>query len=75
MAFQKSVTEIRRAMLREFRAGRDVGELLAASVNAAQVELDVKRDGVALTANRPGSWEAAPLQDYLDSTEALREGK
>lgn len=75
MTFSKSVTEIRRAVLREFRAGTDVGELLALAISSAQEALDVEDDGFQLTANRPGSWEAAPLQYYLDSTERWRTDK
>ena len=37
--FDKSVNEIRRALLREHRAGVDVGELLVHAVTAAQKEL------------------------------------
>ena len=61
--FEKSVAEIRRAILREHRAGVDIGELLVAAVTAADRKLAEDYDSV--TSNRPGSWEAAIVEQLV----------
>ena len=65
--FDKSVSEIRRALVREFNHNVDVGEVLVAAVTAAQHDLDDKHGNKYLTDNRPGSWEAALLYNILQS--------
>ncbi|GAA2828626.1 hypothetical protein FB468_0989 [Leucobacter komagatae] len=62
--FAKSVDEIRRAIMREHRAGIDVGELLVAAVTAADRQL--AHDFRSLTDNRPGSWEAALVAQVIE---------
>lgn len=61
--FEKSVTEIRRAILREHANGIDVGELLVAAVTGADRKLAV--DFRSVTDNRPGSWEAALVEQLV----------
>ena len=61
--FEKSVAEIRRAILREHRSGIDIGELLVAAVSAADHNLAERFDTV--TSNRPGSWEAAIVDQLV----------
>lgn len=61
--FDKSVSEIRRALLREHRAGVDIGELLVAAVTAADRALAPNFDSI--TSNRPGSWEAAIVDQLI----------
>lgn len=65
----KSADEIRRAILREHRAGVDIGELLVIAVSAAQADLQLRAgeyEYTDVTSNRPGSWEAAILVQLID---------
>lgn len=61
--FEKSVNEIRRAILREHAAGIDVGELLGAAVTAADRKLN--EDYRSVTDNRSGSWEASIVEQLI----------
>lgn len=61
--FDKSVTEIRRAILREHAAGVDIGELLVAAVSAADKKLSTVYRSV--TDNRAGSWEASIVEQLV----------
>lgn len=65
--YLKSVRDIRLALVREFNGGTDVGEVLVAAVVAAQEQLDRQGEFKRLTDNRPGSWEAALLENILTS--------
>lgn len=62
--FEKSVNEIRRAILREHRNGIDIGELLVAAVTDADRKLAV--DFRSVTDNRPGSWEAGIVEQLVE---------
>lgn len=61
--FEKSVNEIRRAILREHGNGTDIGELLVAAVTEADRKLNANFRSV--TDNRPGSWEAAIVEQLV----------
>lgn len=63
--YQRSVKEIRRAILREFQHNIDIGELLVQAVSSAQQKLDARDNGEWLTQNRPGSWEAALVEPMI----------
>lgn len=75
--FQKSADEIRRAIIRELKAGVDVGELLVHAVCAAEDQVAAAavagtpmRGGryghvYSITANRPGSWEASLVDQII----------
>lgn len=62
--FERSVADIQRAILREHRAGVDVGELLVAAVTAADRQLG--KNYRSVTDNRPGSWEAALVEQMVE---------
>lgn len=52
------------ALLRQLQNGTDVGAFLLTCVTDAQRQI---ARGYTLTANRPGSWEAALLDGFIDA--------
>lgn len=58
---------VRDALIAEFRAGRDAGAFLVEAACAAQRQLTAAGLYERLTDNRPGSWEAALLDQMLES--------
>ena len=70
------VENIRRQLVGALKDGSDVGEVLVLAVCAAQKWLDAHPardefsplDPQGLTDNRPGSWEAALVDQALESS-------
>jgi len=71
MSYEDDVTAVRRALLRQFREGTDVGAFLVDAVVRAQKQLLVPSSTSlgwqSLTDNRSGSWEAALLANMIES--------
>lgn len=65
--FDEDLTAVKDAILRQFAAGTDVGELVYLAMVEAQREV---AEGFNLLDNRPGSWEAAGLSQLMDSVHA-----
>lgn len=63
----EDVEAIKEAILRQFGAGTDIGELIYAAMLEAQREV---ADGYNLLDNRPGSWESAGLSSLMESVHA-----
>jgi hypothetical protein len=72
VSYEDDVTAVRRALIRQLREGNDVGAFLVDAVVRAQNQLrDSSPDDLffydRLTNNRPGSWEAALLDNMIES--------
>jgi hypothetical protein len=65
--FRVDVEAIAAAVLREFAAGTDIGEVIFYALKVAQIDVAEDFD---LLDNRPGSWEAANLQAMMDAVHA-----
>jgi hypothetical protein len=64
MEFGEDVQTVKAALLRQFGAGTDLGELVYLAMLEAQREV---ADGHTLLDNCPGSWEAYGLQFLMDN--------
>ncbi|MDO5867110.1 MULTISPECIES: hypothetical protein [Paenarthrobacter] len=65
--YHEDVEAIKDAILRQFGAGTDIGELVYTAMVEAQREV---ADGYTLLDNRPGSWESAGLSSLMDGVQA-----
>lgn len=61
--YHEDVEAIKDAILRQFGAGADIGELIYAGMLEAQRQV---ADGYTLLDNRPGSWESAGLASLME---------
>jgi len=74
MTCQSDIDTARRTLVREFKAGRDVGAFLVEAACAAQRQLTAEGTYAVLTDNRSGSWEASLLEQMLESGGAFLAG-
>lgn len=61
--FAADVDRIRLALLRQLRAGTDIGELIYYAFKEAQEQVI---EGCTLLDNRPGSWESGCLDQMME---------
>ena len=64
-SYSDDLAVVRRALIRRYHDGQDVGEFLVEAVAAAQQQLARDDSYRRLTDNRPGSWEAALVDQIL----------